>query len=401
MAYDSQRGRTLLWGGEDFSFALVRSVWEWDGSQWHNPQPAVVPPGRLGHAMCFDAARGVIVLFGGTDWTVDFGDHWEWNGTTWTQRTPAQLPGARGHHAMTYDAGRQRCVLFGGEDGLGLLGETWEFDGAVWSNRQLQGGPSPRTSPALEYDPARARCILFGGADTVLDLDDTWEFDGSTWFQVATGAVPPRNVASASAFDAVRGRMVVSGGFGPAGALGATHEYGGQDASYRTYGIGCDGSNGLPPRLAATAMPQLGQAIALQITDLPTNGGPVLLATALSRTSWSGRPDDVRTAGLLRLHLGRRRLAAGREWRRGAVRLRAAGQPRVRRRRVPAPGAVARQRRRAAGRGCGQQRRRSDAAVIHRPATGAPRGWIPWRPSPCRRRSPSPRARVRWSPAWQ
>jgi hypothetical protein len=170
----------------------------------------------------------------------------------------------------------------------------------VWSNRQLQGGPSPRTSPALEYDPARARCILFGGADTVLDLDDTWEFDGSTWFQVATGAVPPRNVASASAFDAVRGRMVVSGGFGPAGALGATHEYGGQDASYRTYGIGCDGSNGLPPRLAATAMPQLGQAIALQITDLPTNGGPVLLATALSRTSWSGMPlpVDLTTFGL-------------------------------------------------------------------------------------------------------
>src|ERR1043166_4143345 len=69
---------------------------------WTNVTPGATP--RANHAMAFDSGRGVTVLFGGNDAGV-LSDTCEWNGTSWTQRnTPA--PTAREWHAMAYDSGR-------------------------------------------------------------------------------------------------------------------------------------------------------------------------------------------------------------------------------------------------------------------------------------------------------
>jgi len=40
------------------------------------------PSERYGHALSYDSARGVTVLFGGYD-DSDFNDTWEWNGENW------------------------------------------------------------------------------------------------------------------------------------------------------------------------------------------------------------------------------------------------------------------------------------------------------------------------------
>ena len=64
MAYDSQRGRVVLFGGYGDSGGLA-DTWEWDGSTWVERTPATSPPARSGHAMAYDSQRGRVVLFGG------------------------------------------------------------------------------------------------------------------------------------------------------------------------------------------------------------------------------------------------------------------------------------------------------------------------------------------------
>src|SRR5262245_60363669 len=65
MAYDSDRQRMVLFGGNLGSAGLFGDTWEWDGASWAHRSAAVVPPARTNHAMVYDAARRRVVLFGG------------------------------------------------------------------------------------------------------------------------------------------------------------------------------------------------------------------------------------------------------------------------------------------------------------------------------------------------
>src|SRR5436190_1970912 len=111
------------------------------------------PSPRYQYAMAYDAARGVIVLFGGSSGAGQFGDTWEWNGAgAWTQRS-VNGPSPRFLHAMAYDAARGVSVLFGGL-GMDYSGQTWEWNGAgagAWTQRAASG-PSPRIGSAMCYD---------------------------------------------------------------------------------------------------------------------------------------------------------------------------------------------------------------------------------------------------------
>ena len=66
-----------------------------------------------------------------------------------TSRDPGSPPGARTGHAMAYDSARGVTVLFGGEFydsqsmSYELLGDTWEWDGVIWTVR-IASGPAPR-----------------------------------------------------------------------------------------------------------------------------------------------------------------------------------------------------------------------------------------------------------------
>ena len=76
------------------------------------------PSARTGHALAYDSARGRVVLFGGFDSSGNvFSDTWEWDGDAWTDVTPSGAntsPSARNNHALAYDSARGRVVLFGG-----------------------------------------------------------------------------------------------------------------------------------------------------------------------------------------------------------------------------------------------------------------------------------------------
>lgn len=131
------------------------------------------PPPAVTHAMAYDSARGRVVLFGGYNDMSLLGNTWEWDGSEWTQ--PASSgPSPRWDHAMAYDAVRQRVVLFGGDDGL-FNCDTWEWDGSEWTQRATTG-PPPRAGHAMAYHSALGRVVLFGGLDSKFNiLGDTWE----------------------------------------------------------------------------------------------------------------------------------------------------------------------------------------------------------------------------------
>jgi hypothetical protein len=208
LAYDSARGRTVLFGGSGPD-GLLGDTWEWDGSAWTQKFPALSPAPRRRHTLAFDALRGRTILFGGASDSTSFGDTWQWDGSAWTQLAPAASPPARDGHALVFDSTRGRGVLFGGVGANGRLGDTWEWDGVTWLERVTASSPTARERPSMSFDAARGRTVLFGGL-TNIDLNDTWEWDGTTWTQRAPTMIPPvSTTAGPMVFDSLRARSVL------------------------------------------------------------------------------------------------------------------------------------------------------------------------------------------------
>ncbi len=258
MAYDSERGVTVLFGG--LASSWQDDTWEWDGTNWTQKFPVTKPPRRLGHAMAYDSEREVTVLFGGWGDGGSKNDTWEWNGHNWTQIDPEDKPEARTYHALAYDSKRKVTVLFGyfdmNDNPLTFI-RTWEWDGENWepkfpvnnpvgrlpnshvamaydSTRNVTvlltnhsssplwewGGvdwdrltpserPETRDHTSLAFDTARQRSVLFGGS---FDLNDTWDWDGIAWTRHFPVNNPTERLGHHLAYDSEREVIVLFGG---------------------------------------------------------------------------------------------------------------------------------------------------------------------------------------------
>lgn len=260
MAFDPLRAVSVLFGSGQ--------TWEWDGSAWTLRNLANSPPVRSDHKLVYDAARQQIVLFGGEFYAPmqglqPMGDTWTYDGTQWLQQNPAVVPSARSRHAMVDEPLRQRVLLFGGDNGYGsLFGDTWEWDGATWSVRTVATAPQARRGHAMVLDPQNNTVVLFGGGGTLLSqvLDDTWQWNGTTWSPVTTTRTPPARYLHAMAIDPATSQVMVHGGYGFAN--GASHVRDdtwllGAPVMAGTTALGNACAAGAPPRLASP-VPYLG-----------------------------------------------------------------------------------------------------------------------------------------------
>ncbi len=136
--------------------------------EWTNLTPNSTPT-RAHTAVAYDSARGRVVLFGGFDQSGDSNETWEYDGTTWTRRLTLASPPAQYGHVMVYDSARQRVILFG-------RGQTWELDGVTWVQRTPATSPPDITFPYMAYDPARQVTVLWDWF-----LENVWEWDGTNW----------------------------------------------------------------------------------------------------------------------------------------------------------------------------------------------------------------------------
>jgi hypothetical protein len=212
LAYDSARGKTVLFGGNPSAGNTLDDTWEWDGTNWSQKLPATNPGPTLVPALAYDSARGRTVLFRGENWG-SAGETWEWDGTNWSQKSPlASAPALQ--TALAYDSTRGRTVLFGGANGVTQTpsSETWEWDGTTWELRRPTTKAPPRAAHALAYDSARGKTVLFGGGDGVATcVTETWEWDGTTWSWMKPAKSPSAR-RTALAYDSARGRTVLFGG---------------------------------------------------------------------------------------------------------------------------------------------------------------------------------------------
>ena len=232
LAYDSVRGKTILFGGA--KGWAESDTWEWDGTNWIQRAPATSPPGRQCD-LAFDSLRGRIVLFGGYDQFTLFSDTWEWDGTIWIQRTPSVSPSTRAFVGLAYDSLDGRTILVGGSAGGVMFSDAWDWDGSTWIERTPDASPPPRAAHGLAYDNNRRRVILFGGfhASSRSALSDTWEWDGAVWTKMVPVTSPPARSGHALAYDQRRGKVVLFGGDNW-GALSDTWEWDGVTWTQRT-----------------------------------------------------------------------------------------------------------------------------------------------------------------------
>ena len=98
-------------------------------------QAQSVPPPRYSFALAFDEARGVLVMFGGSNRGTFMNDTWEWDGVKWEMKNQ-QGPSPRNSPSMVYNSKRKTIILFGGDAGSWndkkSFGDTWEWNGSEW-----------------------------------------------------------------------------------------------------------------------------------------------------------------------------------------------------------------------------------------------------------------------------
>lgn len=271
LAFDFTRACVVLFGGTTSALLTIgrNDTWEFDGLQWRQCQPAHAPVGRFGHAMTYDVHTGGVLLHGGRSFgTNHFDDTWCWNGSDWTQ-VATTGPSPRSRHAMCYDVQRCCTVLFGGASTTDL-GDTWEWNGTIWQQAPYFA-PGARSGHRLVYHLQRGRSILHGGS---FGGGDTWEWDGATWTNIATNG-PDRN-DGAFVFDSLLHRATWVGGMQPVPltAFADVQTFGDPlDGTFVSQGSSCAGSAGTAVLAAPTARspgPTLGATSYVQAAPVPS-----------------------------------------------------------------------------------------------------------------------------------
>jgi hypothetical protein len=216
MATDLATHHVVMFGGWNGS-AYLGDTWEYDGVTWtQNVLPG--PRARALHALAYDEARGVTLLFGGVfapGQSGYLGDTWQYANGAWTQLSSAAFPPRRFDHGMVYDGKRSRIVMFGGRgsSGSSLMGDTWEWDGSSWTRALPAVSPTPRAGHAMAFDPIFGRVILFGGIQLGGPIvGDMWSWDGANWTQIFPAHEPSARWHAVMATDLGSGHVVLYGG---------------------------------------------------------------------------------------------------------------------------------------------------------------------------------------------
>jgi hypothetical protein len=222
LATDPVNGITWLFGGRDS--ANRNDTWRWNGTGWTLLDPTSKPDPRADHGMVFDTARSLIVLFGGALGTSGnpSGETWEWDGNDWTMRhagdpSGVTAPAPRWAHAMAYDSAQNVTVLFGGRDATEKLDNTWVWhgDAGTWE-LMTTNGPDARQNHDMVYAESLKCVVMFGGSAVSELSDETWLWDGTSWDQTSPSTSPTLRDDHAMTYDSVRGEVLLFGGNPPA-----------------------------------------------------------------------------------------------------------------------------------------------------------------------------------------
>ena len=198
MAYDSESGLVILYGGQtgywlDPAFQNHKT-WSFNpkSEKWKEMSPDVIPGGFAGGDMAYDSESDRIILSIISDgfstlqtWSYDT------NHDNWTRMSdgPQHMVGQR----IVYDSESDRIILFGGFEfsKYQLVDETWayDFNTDTWTNMDPRIHPEPRNYHDLAYNPKVDRIILWGGDQHgVANKNEVWTYDynTNTWEELSS-----------------------------------------------------------------------------------------------------------------------------------------------------------------------------------------------------------------------
>lgn len=202
MANDFQRRQMVLFGGINKT-QYLNDTWLLTGNEWQQAQSQTSPPARAGASMSYDEVCKCIVLFGGitrdsenSPDTHALNDMWTWDGSNWQQIFPEIVPPARFGASLVYDGERHVLLLFGGGAGGGMYNDTWVWDGVTWKEMHPLHQPPARVDFGMTFHSSLRKVILFGGQTLGGFGTDTWIWDGQDWTQLQTSQMPPAEMAN-------------------------------------------------------------------------------------------------------------------------------------------------------------------------------------------------------------
>ena len=240
LVYDEAREEVVSFGGLQASPGCVFCdvTWVWDDLGWKQRHPKNIPPGRVGAGFVYDQSIRADVLFGGMSersgsGNIPLNDTWLWDGENWIRQDPPVSPPARYGtnvgETMVYDAARQVVMLFGGEIPVSAragmsLNDTWTWNGRTWIQLRPEASPpaEPGTFISAAYDAAHENVIL---------LDQgTWTWDGTNWTERHPTLNPIPVGTGVMGYDPAHGRIVFFT-FDPSTGEGVTWLWDGEDWS--------------------------------------------------------------------------------------------------------------------------------------------------------------------------
>ena len=327
MIYDSQRGRTVLFGGQAYGVNpltgsasvghyVSNDTWEWDGQVWIKRNPVTRPPPMMQFGMEYDSYRGRTVLFGGYKYAplgflngtqVIVSDVWEWDGVNWMQITPPVAVPARTQPIMCFDTVGREILMIGGSafnpepaDYYGSRKTLWGWNGAQWTQRGVMpngnAAPYPNQLNTFAFDELRGVAVMFGTFSD--NQNPVWEWDGATWTRVQ----PPLDLRitnlgdgnGASFYDPVRrmtGMPIIGNNFNPGFVFGTPYiVYWDGTRFIRGSTSVVDDVTGVPPS-ASEQSPFPGAG---DLTAFDTRRRCLVWVDLFGNTTFSGTPPSTR-----------------------------------------------------------------------------------------------------------
>ncbi len=241
IAFDTKRGKLMVFGGYGSDGLYKQDIWEWsgvDGQLFNRTTVDTKPVGRYQAGMVYDSKRDQLLLWGGAGTGVT-NDVWSWAPMTrtWTMLsvTGAQ-PNVQNGQNMFYDATRDRVVLW-----LNYY-TIWEFNPGTnaWLQRLntptgIPTGYTQRGNYEITYDTDRSKMLFIAGYGYVATVGNVydaavWEWDAITGAfteraQAAAAVIPTGRYQHGVTYDPSRRVVVMFAGYGQTtGATGPLND---------------------------------------------------------------------------------------------------------------------------------------------------------------------------------
>jgi hypothetical protein len=211
VAYDAARDVLVMFGGTlAFTTIPLSTTNAFSGGNWSFPEDVSSPGARSLFGMSSDPATGVIYMLGGISDQDFFADFWKFENGLWNPLTVEGTPGCASP-LTAFDTNRSRLVAICTDS------TTFEFDGTAWTAlKDLKTVPNARKFASMVYDETLKKTVLYGGYDEFNGnyVGRTWTWDGTTWVEQAKKNRPYLRALTSMWYDPVTKKTLLYGGVG-------------------------------------------------------------------------------------------------------------------------------------------------------------------------------------------